>query len=259
MLLLRSLIFNIVFYINTLVFLTVSLPAFFLTRRSMVRVAQWWGSVNLVLLRVICNLRFELRGRENIPEGAFIVASKHQSAWETFALFPLFEFPTVVLKRELTWIPVFGWGLIKAGMIALDRGSGKEALASLIAKTRAALAVNRQVIVFPEGTRRPPGADPDYKLGIVQLYANCNAPCVPLALNSGMFWPRRKFLRYPGTVVIEVLPAIPAGLPRAAFFRRLQDDLETATRKLIVEAESARRDADSGAVRAAQAPQLKDL
>jgi len=251
----RSLIFNIIFYINTVIFVLISVPAFVLTKRSMVRVAQWWGSTNLVLLRLICNMKFELRGRENIPPGGCLVASKHQSAWETFALFPVFEFPAVVLKRELTWIPLFGWGLIKAGMIALDRDAGKEAMKGLIDKTRATLAANRQVIVFPEGTRRPPGAPPDYKLGVVQLYSNCNVACVPVALNSGMFWQRRGFMRYPGTVVIEILPPIPAGMPRAAFYRRLQDDIEAASQRLIAEAERER----ALMQRAAQAPQLKDL
>jgi 1-acyl-sn-glycerol-3-phosphate acyltransferase len=255
---LRSLIFNVAFYLNTLLFLVVSLPAFLLTQRSMVQVAQWWGAVNLWLLRVICNLKFELRGRDNIPAGGFLVASKHQSAWETFALFPVFEFPAVVLKRELTWIPVFGWGLIKAGMIALDRDAGKEALKGLIEKVRATLAQDREVIVFPEGTRRPPGAPPDYKLGIVQIYSNCNVACLPVALNSGMFWQRRGFMRYPGTVVVEVLPPIPAGLPRAAFYRRLQDELEAATQRLIAETANVRTGA-SASQNAAQAPQFKDL
>ena len=173
-----------------------------------------------------------MRGREKIPHGALLVASKHQSAWDTFALLPLFSYPTYVLKRELTWIPFFGWCLMKTGMIPLDRGAGKEAMASLIARMRAALAHGRQVIVFPEGTRRPPDAAPDYKLGIVQLYSNCGVPCLPVALNSGMFWPRRNFLRYPGTIMVEFLPPIPAGLPRAAFFRRLQEDIETATKRL---------------------------
>jgi 1-acyl-sn-glycerol-3-phosphate acyltransferase len=232
----RSLIFNILFYIFVVIFVIIAIPAFVLPQRRMVRVAQWWGCTSLWLLRFICGTKFELRGRENIPPGACLVASKHQSAWETFALFPPFEFPTIVLKRELTWIPVFGWELLKGGMIALDRGAGKETLAALIAKVRDALASNRQVIVFPEGTRRQPGDTPDYKLGIVQLYTSCGVACLPVALNSGVFWPRRKFLRYPGTVVVEILPPIPAGLPRAAFFRRLQDDIETATHRLIEEA-----------------------
>lgn len=257
MLLIRSLIYNLLFYLFVVIFVIIAIPAFVLPSRCTVRVAQWWGTTTLWLARVICGLKLEIRGRENIPAGAFLVASKHQSAWETFALFPPFAFPTVILKRELTWIPFFGWELIKGGMIPLDRGAGKETLSALIARTRAALAEGRQVIVFPEGTRRPPGAPPDYKLGIVQLYANCNVPCVPLALNSGMFWPRRSFLRYPGTVIIEILPPIPAGLPRARFFRRLQNDIETATDRLI--AEAGRERGILPAPSAAQVPQLKDL
>ncbi|MGZ3409780.1 MAG: lysophospholipid acyltransferase family protein [Xanthobacteraceae bacterium] len=257
MLIFRSLIFNLLFYFFVVVFVLIALPALVLPSRCTVRVAQWWGTTTLWLVRIICGLKFEIRGREHIPQGAFLVASKHQSAWETFALFPPFAFPTMVLKRELTWIPFFGWTLIKGGMIALDRGAGKEALANLIARVRAALSQGRQVIVFPEGTRRPPGAEPDYKLGVVQLYTSSGAACLPVALNSGMFWPRRSFLRYPGTVIVEILPPIPAGLPRAVFFRRLQNDLETATNRLIAEAQRER--GISSLPHAAQAPQLKDL
>ena len=257
MLILRSLIFNLLFYIGVVVFILIAVPAFVLPSRYTVRVAQWWGTTTLWLARIICGMKFEVRGRENIPAGAALVASKHQSAWETFALFPPFPFPTVVLKRELTWIPLFGWQLMKGGMIALDRAAGKDAMTSLIARVRAALAQGRQVIVFPEGTRRPPGAKPDYKLGIVQLYTQSNVACVPVALNSGMFWPRRSFLRYPGTVVIEVLPAIPAGLPRSVFFRRLQEELEGATARLV--AQAMRERGLSELPHAAQAPQLKDL
>ena len=235
MLIFRSLVFNILFYIFVVIYLIIAIPVFFLPSRYMVKVAQAWGRAELRLVRLICGMKIEIRGAENIPQGACLIASKHQSAWETFALFPIFAFPTIILKRELTWIPWFGWSLIKGGMIALDREAGKEALANLIAKTRAALTEGRQVIVFPEGTRRPVGAEPDYKLGVVQIYANCGVPCVPVALNSGVFWPRRKFLRHPGTVIIDVMPAIPAGLPRAAFFRRMQDDIETATKRIVAE------------------------
>jgi 1-acyl-sn-glycerol-3-phosphate acyltransferase len=253
----RSLIYNICFYINLALYIAIALPALFLPHRVMLGIARSWGRTAGWLLRIICGLNVEIRGIENIPSGALLVASKHQSAWETFALLPLFSYPTIVLKRELTWLPFFGWYLRKAGMIALDRGAGKDALASLIARTRAALAVGRQVIVFPEGTRRQPGAEPDYKLGIVQMYSNCGVACLPVALNSGIFWPRRKFLRYPGTIVVEILPPIPPGLPRAAFFRRLQGDIETATQRLIEEAQRESGHSPSG--RAAPAPQFKDL
>ena len=122
-------------------------------------------------------------------------------------------------------------------MIAVDRSAGREAITRLITATREALAQGRQIIIFPEGTRRPPGAAPDYKLGIVQVYAAVDAPCLPIALNSGLFWPRRKLLRFPGTVRVEILDPLPPGLPKREFFARLRHDIETATAKLVAEGE----------------------
>jgi 1-acyl-sn-glycerol-3-phosphate acyltransferase len=248
---LRSLLFQVAFYLNTVGWSLATIPLFPLPSRYMVKLAQLWAGANLWLLKAICGITLEQRGRENIPQGALLVASKHQSAWDTFALLCLFSYPSYVLKRELTHIPFFGWSLLKAGMIPLNRGAGKEALTDLIARVRRAVADRRQVIIFPEGTRRPVGAAPDYKLGVVQIYAACDTPCLPVALNSGVLWPRRKFLRYPGTVIVEYLPPIPPGLPRAAFFRKLQADLEAATARLVAEGERARA--------AAQAPQLTGL
>jgi 1-acyl-sn-glycerol-3-phosphate acyltransferase len=239
-LVLRSATFQVVFYIVTTLFTLATIPFYLFPPKAMVGVAQAWGRTVIWLLRLICGIRLELRGRENIPPGALLVAAKHQSAWETVALMSFFEFPTFVLKRELTWIPIFGWCLLRAGMIPLDRDAGKGALAGLIERVRAALAERRQVIIFPEGTRRPVGAEPDYKLGLVQIYQAGNAPCLPVALNSGMFWPRRSFLRHPGTLIVQFLPPIPAGLPRSAFFRRLQNELEAATAELVRETDRAR-------------------
>jgi 1-acyl-sn-glycerol-3-phosphate acyltransferase len=250
-LVLRSAIFQVAFYAVTTAYTLATLPFYLLPPWGMVGVAKAWGRVVIWLLRVICNITLELRGRENIPPGALLVAPKHQSAWETATLLSFFDYPTFVLKRELIHIPIFGWALLKAGMIPVDRDAGKGALAGLIARVRKALAQHRQVIVFPEGTRRPVGAEPDYKLGLVQVYAASGVPCLPVALNSGLFWPRRSFLRHPGTIVVEFLPPIPAGLPRSTFFRRLQNELETATARLVSEAERERA--------AAQAPQFKRL
>ena len=233
----RSLIFQVVFYLNTTVHVLASMPTMILPHRVMVEIARSWGRTSVWLLGVVCGVKLECRGREKIPPGPLLVASKHQSAWDTFALLGLFPYPAYILKRELTWIPFFGWCLLKTGMIPLDRGAGKEAMAGLIVRVRKAIALGRQVIVFPEGTRRPLHAEPDYKLGVVQLYAQCAVPCLPMALNSGQFWPRRSFLRPPGTIVVEFLDPIPPGQPRAAFFRRLQNDIETATNRLLAENE----------------------
>ncbi|HZQ14497.1 MAG TPA: lysophospholipid acyltransferase family protein [Pseudolabrys sp.] len=233
--LLRSLLFNALFYLNTLIFLVLALPTFLLPYRSTVEVAKAWGRVNLLLLRV-AGIGYEVRGREKIPPGALIVASKHQSAWETFALMPLFDNPLFILKRELQWIPVFGWLLIKGRMVPVNRGAGSQALIEMTERARVELGRGRQLIIFPEGTRRPAGAEPRYKYGVAHLYMAAGVPCLPVALNSGVFWPRRTLRRRPGTVVVEILDPIMPGLGKDEFFALLQDRIETATARLIAEA-----------------------
>lgn len=234
---LRSVAFNICFYLNTAVFLVIALPTFFMPYQAVVEVAKTWGRVNLVLLRVIAGVGFEIRGRDKIPPGALMVAAKHQSAWETFALLHLFASPTFIMKRELQWIPIFGWLTIKARMVAIDRGAAAQALVRMLQRARVELGRGRQLIIFPEGTRRPVGAEPRYKPGVAYLYAKADVPCLPVALNSGLFWPRRSILRRPGTVVVEILDPIPPGLDKKAFIARLQDEIESATARLVAEAQ----------------------
>jgi 1-acyl-sn-glycerol-3-phosphate acyltransferase len=237
--LIRSLIFNALFYLNTLVWLLIGLPMFFLPYRGTIWVAKSWGRISVVLLRV-AGIKFELRGAEKIPAGALIVASKHQSAWETFALLPLFDNPVFILKRELEWIPFFGWLLIKGRMVPVNRRAGSQALVEMTERARVELGRVRQLIIFTEGTRRPAGAEPRYKYGVAHLYAAAGVPCLPVALNSGVFWPRRRSLMLkPGTVVVEILDPIMPGLDKDVFFRRLQDAIEPATARLIAEANKA--------------------
>lgn len=238
LILVRSIIFNVLFYLNTLFLLLLALPTFFLPYRAIIWVATTWGRINLVMLRVICGVNIDVRGREKIPKGALLVAAKHQSAWETFALLPLFDNPTFIVKRELQWIPIFGWLMIKGRMVPVNRSAGGQAINDMTARAKTELADNRQLIIFPEGTRRAAGAEPNYKHGIVHLYGALNVPCVPVALNSGLFWPRRSLRRIPGTVVVEILDPIPPGLDKKAFFKRLQSDIETATARLIEEGRS---------------------
>src|SRR6202035_5901740 len=180
---------------------------------------------------------FELRGLERIPLGPLLIAAKHQSLWETFALVPLFADPAFILKRELMWVPLWGWLARKAQMIPVDRGARSQALAAIAASAKIALARNRQIVIFPEGARRPPGAAPSYKYGVVHLYAESGVPCLPIALNSGLFWPRRSIRRYPGTIVAEFLDPIAPGLDKQVFFERLQQAIEIATARLIEEGE----------------------
>jgi 1-acyl-sn-glycerol-3-phosphate acyltransferase len=141
-----------------------------------------------------------------------------------------------VLKRELTYIPFFGWYLLRAEQIAIDRANAQTALRQLTAKAKALFAEGRQLFIFPEGTRRPPGAPPAYKAGAAYVYDKTGVPCLPVALNAGLFWPRRRFLRFPGTILVEFLPPIAPGMKREAFLRELQWRIETATDRLIAEA-----------------------
>ena len=240
MLVLRSIAFNVAFYLNTLFWLIMALPTFFMPYHSVLWIAKTWGRVNLVLLRWIAGIDYEIRGLEKIPQGPLLVAAKHQSAWETFALVHLFRSPTFIMKRELQWLPIFGWLTIKGRMVPVNRGARSQALADMAERARIELADNRQLIIFPEGTRRPVGAEPRYKYGVAHLYGVEGVPCLPIALNSGLFWPRRSILRYPGKVLVEILDPIPPGLNQDLFFAQLQEKIETATARLIAEAKAAR-------------------
>lgn len=229
----RSIVFNIVFYLVLFVYLIAAMPTLLMPRGALLWMLKNWSALNLTLLRVICGLRCEFRGIERIPPGAVLVASKHQSMWETFALITILKDPAYILKRELMWIPFFGWCARKAQMIPVDRGARSQALANMTARARDEAAAGRQIIIFPEGTRRASGAEPKYKVGVAFLYNALDIPCVPVALNSGMFWPRRSVMRYPGVVRVEFLDPIAPGLDRQAFFHRLQNDVESATARLV--------------------------
>jgi 1-acyl-sn-glycerol-3-phosphate acyltransferase len=229
----RSVIFNVSFYLVLFGYLLVAMVTLLMPRRYVLRVAKHWAVTNIWLMRVICNLKTEFRGLEKIPPGGAIVASKHQSIWETFALLPCVDDPTFILKRELMWIPMFGWCLWKADMIPVDRGARGPALAAMTERAKGQVQRGRQIIIFPEGTRRPAGAEPQYKFGVAHLYAETGVPCVPVALNSGLFWPRRSFRRFPGTIVVQVCDPIAPGLDKSAFLARLQEIIEPVSAELL--------------------------
>ena len=231
----RSLLFNALFYLNLLVQMIVALPVLALPHRIHLAFIRSYCRTSLWLLRIVCGTRVAWRGLEKIPQGPCIVACKHQSTWETFALYAAFDDPTYVLKRELMWIPLFGWHMRKAGLIPVDRGAGLSALSRMTVRARTELGRGRQVVIFPEGTRRPLGAEPAYKPGVAYLYAKAGVACVPIALNSGLFWPRRSLIRFPGTILVEVLDPIPPGLDSRAFLARLQTAIEEASARLLRE------------------------
>lgn len=229
----RSIAFNLAFYLVLAVYLIVALPTLLMPRGVLVWLVKNWSHVNFWLLRHICNLRYEVIGAEKIGHGPLLVASKHQSLWETFALMTVFDDPAYILKRELMWIPFFGWCAWKTDMIPVDRGAGSLALAAMTKLAKAEVGRRRQLIIFPEGTRRAPGAEPRYKFGVAHLYSEIGVPCLPVALNSGVFWPRRSFRRYPGTVTVEILDPITPGMDKQVFLSRVQSDIETATARLV--------------------------
>jgi 1-acyl-sn-glycerol-3-phosphate acyltransferase len=232
----RSLIFNALFYLNLIVHMIAALPTLVLPYPILRHFIRSYALTSLWLLRVVCGTTVEWRGVEKIPKGSCIVASKHQSLWETFALYNLFDDPAYILKRELMWIPLFGWYMWKAGLVPVDRTAGMAALSRMTARAQQTLAARtRQLIIFPEGTRRQPGAEPDYKPGVFFLYRKVGVPCVPLALNSGLYWPRRSLRRLPGTILVEVMDPIPSGLGKKEFFTRLQGGIEEASSRLIAE------------------------
>ena len=234
---LRSLIFNVLFYAAFVFWALFALPTFLMPRAAVLRVASWWAKTAIFLMRVVCNIKVEFRGVENIPKGPLIVASKHQSMWETISLLRFFEAPFFVVKRQLNFIPLFGWYLIKTGMVAIDRSEGRRALLSVIRRAAEEVRHGRQFVIFPEGTRTPPGAPPQYKGGVGMIYSECGVPCLPVALNSGLFWPRRTFMRYPGTLVVEFLDPIPPGLRRDEFLARLESAIENATNRIVAVAQ----------------------
>ncbi len=240
MLRLRSLAFNIAFYAWTVGLTLATLPFyFFVSQERSMDVVRLWSRGMLWLLRVLAGTTYEVRGLDNLPAGGALIACKHQSTWETLALVPILTNPTYVMKEELARIPVFGAYTVKAGMIHLDRKGKTAALRALAERARQEIAKGRQVIMFPEGTRRAPGAPPDYQTGIALLYKTLGVPVVPAALNSGLYWPRRQIDHHPGTIILEFLPAIPAGLDSRSFLSRLESTVETATDRLMGEAASA--------------------
>jgi 1-acyl-sn-glycerol-3-phosphate acyltransferase len=232
----RSAVFNLVFYVNLILFLVIGSPLLLGPRIWAIRALQLWARSSLWWLRVLCNIKMEVRGRAHIPVGAALVAGKHHSLWETFAILPLLDDPCMVLKRELILIPLFGWFGLKFRMIAVERSAGSAALRNLVKRGKEEVARGRQIVIMPEGTRKAPDDASDYKPGAAALYGQLGVPCVPFGLNAGLFWPRRKFLRNPGTIVLEFLPAIPAGLKRGEFQSRLELAIETSTRALVAEA-----------------------
>ena len=232
----RSAIFNIAFYTTFVGLMVLGLPCLAMRRRACMVVVRLWARLSVWLLRVICGTRVEFRNLHLLPKGASILAVKHQSFLETFALITVLDDFSYVLKKELSDVPFFGWYVRASEQIAVDRAKRGGAIARLQKAVQDKLRAGRQVVIFPEGTRRPIASAPDYKVGVAALCAASRVPCTPVALNTGLFWPRRSFLRRPGTVVIEFLPPIATGLAKRDFMEALTGAIEPATDALVAEA-----------------------
>jgi 1-acyl-sn-glycerol-3-phosphate acyltransferase len=205
----------------------------------MMRFGTEWSRVTLWLLRFSVGLTHEVRGRANLPEGAALIAMKHQSAWDTFAAPILFPLAAMVIKRELGYVPFYGWYALKAGMIPIDRKGGAKTLKAMVDACRDRLSKHRSILIFPEGTRNAVGAKVRYQPGVAALYSALDVPLVPVAVNSGLFWGRRAFTKRPGKVIVEILPAIPPGGDRRAVLAQLQERIEQATARLVAESGEA--------------------
>lgn len=229
----RSLVFEALFYVVTALYLVIGSPVLFLQRRMAMAALNLHARTMVWLMRVICGTRVEVRGHENLPKGAAIIAAKHQSAWDTIGLIPLLYDPAMIMKQELMNIPLYGWFSRKFEMIPVRRDKHGPALRQMAREARTRADEGRHIVIFPEGTRRPPGAPPAYKPGVYLLYAELDIPCVPVALNTGLFWPRRSLIRRPGTIIVEFLPPIPPGLPRRKFMPLLEERIETACARLL--------------------------
>lgn len=241
MIFIRSVLFNIAFYIWTAFMAILWLPALLGPRIWTARGQTRWARGVMAAMRVLAGIRIEIRGRENLPKGGALIASKHQSAWDTIIYHMILDDPAVCMKEELFWIPVYGWYAKKVEMVPIDRRGGPRAVRRMLRAAKQAADAGRPVVIFPEGTRVAPGLRAPYRPGIGGLYTHLQLPVVPVALNSGLFWPRRKFLRRPGTIILQFLPVIEPGLKRAELITALEERLEPATDTLIAEAQRTMR------------------
>ncbi len=235
MIVVRSLVFVAFFYLWSAVAAIALLPFLLAPRAWMVRATGLWAVVVIALLRAICGVRVEFRGRQHLPAGSALIGAKHQCMFDTMAPLLVFADAAYVMKKELLNIPVYGWFARKVGVIVVDREAHAKALRSLVADARRRIAEGRQVVIFPEGHRTAPGARGDYKPGVAALYRDLGLACIPMATNSGVHWPAHGFIRRPGVIVYQFLEPIPAGLRRAEFMRTLEARLEVASTALLAE------------------------
>lgn len=226
----RSLLFNIFFFSWVTILLLFSWLFLPFPRMAMQRMLRIWSRIATTGMYVLGGISFRVEGAENIPDGAALIASKHQSIWDTFIMYVILDDPQYVLKQELMQIPFWGWYAAKSQHIPIDRNAGAKALKDMVRHCVDRIKKGRQVIIFPEGTRTAPGEVRQYHPGVAAIYKQLpdGVPVVPVALNSGTYWGRRKFNVKPGTIRIVFLPQIQTGLDRKTFMATLEERIETS-------------------------------
>ena len=240
MLFIRSLLFQIAFYLNNIIQVIIfMIPFLMMSREKAWSICRFWGRSHMWLHAKIIGTELEVRGAEHIPEGGFIVAAKHQSSYETLSLYNLFAEPTYILKAGLLKVPLLGVYFSRMDMIGVNRGRGGSTLKSMAEGVDDALNKERQIIIFPEGTRRYMGDDPRNKYGIRHLYETLDVTVLPVSLNTGAFWPKNRFLHYPGKVIFQIHPPINQGLEGDEFMDTLMETIETGSNALLLETAAA--------------------
>ncbi len=237
----RSALCTAAFYTWAILIGLVMIPMVVMPRPVFGMFVRLWSRGNQILLRYITGIKAEIRGREYIPTGAAIIASKHQSEWESNVFLHLLHDPVYVIKKELFYVPFYGLYALRMGMIFIDRRGHAKSLRRLVKFAQERIAAGRPIVIFPEGTRVVPGRKLNYRPGVAALYSELNVPVVPVVHNSGLHWPKKSFRKYPGTIILQFLPPIPPGLPRQDFMKRLEEEMEGAAARLMAECAEQRR------------------
>ena len=230
--LIRSILFNFFLYLWTILLGVVFLPYLFTPSHYLRQPAKLWVKGIFYLLKFICNITYEFRGINNIPKTAVIAASKHQSAFETLALFFYLEKSIFIHKKELFYIPIFGLYLKKYKMISINRKQGTKAIRKMLNEVKKRIIEGNSIIIFPEGTRKKPGELPDYKTGIAGIYIKAETFVLPIAVNSGYYWPKHSFIKKPGKIIIKFLELIPPKLEKKIFLKKIELVIEQGTKEI---------------------------
>jgi len=229
----RSILFYVLLALWTIFMGIICFPYLLVSYQYLRKPVNIWIKGIFKLLQTICNITYEIRGRENIPSYAVIVASKHQSAFETFALFYHINNSIFIHKRQLFLIPIFGQYLKKINMISINRSEGTIAMRKMLKQTKQKIQQGKSIIIFPEGTRKKPGENPDYKTGIAGIYKNLETEVLPVAVNSGQFWPKNIIIKKSGKIIIKFLKLIPSQLEKSEFLKKIESVIEEETNKII--------------------------